>query len=94
MTSFICLKRQSFLYPIEFIAVRIFYSHRDRQTNMFIIRSSPTTSENGLKTPNIHNTQQGCTASNDNHYGAAINGRGHSLFNMTIKTLIMRLLKI
>jgi len=85
-------KATEFSASLEFIPVRIFYSHRDRQTNMFIIRSSPTTSENGLKTPNIHNTQQGCTASNDNHYGAAINGRGYSLFNMTIKTLIMHLL--
>jgi|MudIll2142460700_1097286.scaffolds.fasta_scaffold11854_4 hypothetical protein len=52
MTSFIRLKRQSFLHPMEFIAVRIFYSHRDRQTNIFRIRPFLTTSKEGLKTQN------------------------------------------
>ena len=53
MTSFINIKQQNFLHPMEFIPVRIFYSYRDRKTNIFRIRPSKTTSKEGLKTFNI-----------------------------------------
>jgi hypothetical protein len=54
MTSFINIKRQSFLLHMEFIPVRKFYSNRDRKVILFKIRPSLTTSKDGLITLDIH----------------------------------------
>jgi hypothetical protein len=41
-------------HPNEIIPVRIFYSYRDRQINLFKIRPSLTTSKDGQIKLNIH----------------------------------------